>query len=476
VTDNRAAAARKRFEDAGAHARPAPVPAASRAEVARNAPCPCASGRRFKACCGSVVLQVLPAGPEPVRDRLWRALSLQERGQLGDARALYEEVLREEADVPDAVHMLGVILLQTGHYREALRHLWHAAHLFNWHFAAVHHNLGLVLAAELASATSPATCRLWQAYDKMVDGRRSARWDAAPRISVVIPSYNHGEYVESALESVFTQTYRSVEIIVIDDGSSDDSANRILGALRHSPFPWHFRARGNCGAANTINEAVASSSGEFVNVLNSDDRFAAARLTNMVDAIARTGEQWGFSRAALIDREGATIGADASLRAADLSYLTDNVGARDTVGFSFLSGNPSISSGALFFARPLFDRIGGFRDFRYNHDWDFCLRASLVAEPVFVPSAEYDYRVHASNTILESTADAQREADAMFTDFHCRAQTAGATANRFAPVPDIWGDRFYEQTFASGHARIMPTATLRALAGRAMARCASGNE
>jgi glycosyltransferase involved in cell wall biosynthesis len=468
-----AAAVRKLFDEMPAFARQADVGDASRRNLARNAPCPCASGRRFKSCCGAVVLQELPSCPERVRDRLWRALALQRSGQLNEARALYEEVLRDHADVPDAVHMLGVILLQTGHYREALHYLAHAAQLFDWSFAALHHNLGLALAAELGGGKDPATFRVWRAYDEMLDRRRGVRRDVAPRISVVVPSFNHAEYVESALESIFVQAYPSIEIIVIDDGSSDDSAHRILVALRHSPFPWRFHARGNRGAAETINQAVASSNGEFVNILNSDDRFAASRLTNMVDSIARTGEQWGFSRVALIDRDGATIGAQASLRAAELCYLTDNVGARDSVGFSFLSGNPSISSGALFFARSIFDRIGGFRDFRYNHDWDFCLRASLVAEPVFVSSAEYDYRVHASNTILESTADAQREVDAMFKDFHRHVHNGGDTANRFAPVPQVWGDRFYEQALASGHAGVMPPATLRVLSDRAMAQSAT---
>jgi glycosyltransferase involved in cell wall biosynthesis len=218
----------------------------------------------------------------------------------------------------------------------------------------------------------------------MLDRRHTTRRDAAPLVSVVIPSYNHRAYVESALESIFVQTYPSIEIIVIDDGSSDDSATRIRSTLCRSPFPWHFYARENCGAAGTINEAVASSKGEFVNVLNSDDRFAPSRLMNMVDAVARSGEKWGFSRVAFMDGDGEAIGAETSPRAADLAYLTDNVSARDTVGSSFLSGNPSISSGTLFFARTLFDRIGGFRDFRYNHDWDFCLRATLIAEPVFV--------------------------------------------------------------------------------------------
>ena len=440
------------------------------ADVARNAPCPCASGRRFKACCGSVIVEVGASLPDEVGDRLWRALALQQTGRLNEARALYEEVLRENADVPDAVHMIGVILLQTGHYRDALRYLFRAAELFDWKFAAAQHNLGLALAAEMSGGMDPATGQLWQAYDEMLDRRRTIRRDAAPLISVVIPSYNHCAYIESALESVFIQTYPSVEIVVVDDGSSDESVSRIRSTLCHSPFPWVFHARENVGAARTINDAVALSTGEFVNVLNSDDRFAPSRLIKMVDAVTRSGESWGFSRVAFLDRDGHAIGAETSLRAADLAYLTDNVGATDTLGFSFLSGNPSISSGALFFARELFDRLGGFRDFRYNHDWDFCLRASLLAEPVFVASAEYDYRLHSRNTILESTADAQREVDAMFTGFFQHTRRAGDWTNPFAPVPEIWGDRFFEQILASGRACAIPPATIRDLARRVMAR------
>jgi GT2 family glycosyltransferase len=448
--------------------------AVSHADVARNAPCPCASGRRFKACCGSLIVEARASCPQDVGDRLLRALALQQTGHLNDAQALYEEVLRKHADVPDAVHMLGVILLLTGHYSDALQRLCHAADLFEWRFAAAQHNLGLAVAAELSGRMAPATGQLWQAYDEMLDTRRTTRRAAVPLVSVVIPSYNHRAYVESALESIFIQTYPSVEIIVIDDGSSDDSASCIRSTLCRSPFPWHFHARENCGAARTINEAVALSKGEFVNVLNSDDRFTPSRLMNMVDAVARSGEKWGFSRVAFIDQGGEAIGAETSPRADDLAYLTDNASARDTVGFSFLSGNPSISSGALFFARALFDRIGGFRDFRYNHDWDFCLRASLIAEPVFVASAEYRYRLHANNTILESTADAQREVDAMFMNFHQHVQDACDFTNPFAPVPKIWGDRFFEQVLASGRACAIPPATLRALARRVIARGASG--
>jgi glycosyltransferase involved in cell wall biosynthesis len=437
--------------------------------VARNAQCPCGSGLRFKECCGKMVLPALQASQPQAVDRMQRALALQNEGQLTEAKVLYLEVLDLEPDVADAIHMLGVIHLQTGNYAEALRQLRRAADLFGWRLPAVRHNLGLAIVALLARRNYAETWRLWGDYDRRRDSLRQAARDVSPRVSVVIPSYNHADYIDAAIESVFRQTYASVELIVIDDGSTDDSVERIRTLLRRSPFPHRFHARENRGAAITLNEAVALSTGDFVNVLNSDDRFAPSRLTTMVDAVAGVGALWGFSRVALIDGGGSTLAPESSPRTAELSYLTDDVGARDTVGVSFLSGNPAISSGSLFFARPLFDRLGGFSDFRYNHDWDFCLRASLVAEPVFVPSAQYEYRIHEANTILESAIAAKHEADIMLNRFYGEALRMRSAENPFAPIPAVWGTRFFAQAFGRGHASIMPVDVLRDLAGRAAA-------
>lgn len=189
----------------------------------------------------------------------------------------------------------------------------------------------------------------------------------------------------------------------------------------------------------------------------------------MVDAVARRGALWGFSRVALVDGDGVALAADASPRTAEMTYLVDDVGARDTVGIAFLAGNPAISSGALFFARSLFDRLGGFRDLRYNHDWDFCLRACVIAEPVMVGSALYEYRVHGRNTILESTVAAKKEADAMFVDFHHAAVKMNSAPNPFAPVPAVWGARFFAHALGSGHAALLPSSVLSDLADRAAA-------
>jgi glycosyltransferase involved in cell wall biosynthesis len=452
------------------------VPAAGAATgeaVGRNAPCPCGSGWRYKACCGAAErsMPAAQAGATPVGALMARALALQRAGRLTDAAALYRDALARRPGLPDAVHMLGVTELQAGEYTAALRHLRRAADLFDWKPPAVRHNLGLAIAAVVATSDRPEVARRWEAYDRWRDTPRAAADDAPPRVSVVVPSFNHERYVEAALESVFRQTYPNTEIVIVDDGSADGSVGRIREAVRRSPFPVRFSARANRGAAATINEAVALSGGDFVNVLNSDDRFAPTRIATMVAAVARAGMRWGFSRATLMDETGAVVPPAASPRAADLAYRSDDVAACDTVGTAFLSGNPAITSGALFVDRALFDRLGGFADLRYNHDWDFCLRASLVAEPAFVPSPEYEYRLHPANTILESAHAAKREADTMFTRFYRHAVALPAAENPFAPVPAVWGARFFERALASGHAALLPGAVLCDLADRVLATC-----
>jgi hypothetical protein len=172
----------------------------------------------------------------------------------------------------------------------------------------------------------------------------------------------------------------------------------------------------------------------------------------MATAVAGSGASFGFARTRVI--------GDAGERDAEVAYLVDGAAARDTAGMALVAGNAAVSSGNLFFSRALFERLGGFADFRYNHDWDFALRASLLTEPVLVPRDEYEYRVHGANTIDESRAAAEAEMAAVFTRFYDVALATRAPANPFAPVPAVWGTRFFECVLAAGHASLLPIAVL----------------
>jgi glycosyltransferase involved in cell wall biosynthesis len=127
-----------------------------------------------------------------------------------------------------------------------------------------------------------------------------------PRVSVVIPSYNHGRYIVRSLESVLAQSYQDFEIVVVDDGSSDDSVEKIRSVddrrVTLEAFPE------NRGACVALNAAIRRARGEFIAVLNSDDFFLPGKLERQVgflDAHREIGAV--FARPSIVDQRGAAV-------------------------------------------------------------------------------------------------------------------------------------------------------------------------
>jgi alpha-1,3-rhamnosyltransferase len=104
-----------------------------------------------------------------------------------------------------------------------------------------------------------------------------------PLVTVVIPSYNHQDYVAQSIQSVFSQTYKEIELIVIDDGSSDASAKVIQKLLRGDKFK--FITRKNRGLATTLNEGIKLAKGQYICFLASDDYFMPKRVEHAVSRL-----------------------------------------------------------------------------------------------------------------------------------------------------------------------------------------------
>ncbi|MBS0251468.1 MAG: glycosyltransferase family 2 protein, partial [Proteobacteria bacterium] len=108
-----------------------------------------------------------------------------------------------------------------------------------------------------------------------------------PSISVLIPLYNHARYIGETLQSVLKQTSPVDEIIVLDDGSKDNSA-----AVAQAALQGHANARvirqTNRGAHNTINRLVEESRGDYLAVLNSDDAFMPTKIERCRNLLSRT--------------------------------------------------------------------------------------------------------------------------------------------------------------------------------------------
>ena len=106
-----------------------------------------------------------------------------------------------------------------------------------------------------------------------------------PVISVLIPAYNHEKYIRGTIESVLGQTYRDLEVVVINDGSTDGTDSAIR---EYKDSRVVYISRENRGAHNTINQAIALAQGEYVSILNSDDVYEADRLEKCLAYLQET--------------------------------------------------------------------------------------------------------------------------------------------------------------------------------------------
>ncbi len=120
--------------------------------------------------------------------------------------------------------------------------------------------------------------------------------------NVLVPSYNHAPFVERALRSIFAQTRPPEKLIVIDDGSKDESAEIIRRVLLECPFPSKLIARANRGLSVTLNEGFAETSGEYFAYLGSDDVWLPTFLEKRIELLEkRPNAVLAFGHAFLID-------------------------------------------------------------------------------------------------------------------------------------------------------------------------------
>lgn len=135
--------------------------------------------------------------------------------------------------------------------------------------------------------------------------------NSQPLVSIAVPSYNHARYVADCIRSIIDQTYSNVELIVIDDGSTDSSPE-IIKALEHQCAGrfrrFEFRARPNRGLTATLNEAIEWSQGEFFSAIASDDELLPHKTSALIDAFSDDKQVAGtFGGICLIDESGRAL-------------------------------------------------------------------------------------------------------------------------------------------------------------------------
>lgn len=111
-----------------------------------------------------------------------------------------------------------------------------------------------------------------------------------PLVSVVIPCYNHENFVKDCIQSVIDQTYENIELIIIDDGSKDNSVEKIqemISTCKERFFRFEFRHRPNKGLSATLNEALEWCQGVYYSAIASDDIIYAEKISIQVEYLEK---------------------------------------------------------------------------------------------------------------------------------------------------------------------------------------------
>lgn len=238
-----------------------------------------------------------------------------------------------------------------------------------------------------------------------------------PLVSVIVPAYNHASYVREAIESLLSQTLDHFEIIAIDDASLDDTAE-VLAAFDDPRISLH-RHEHNRGPAQTLNEGVALAKGEYLAILNSDDRYQPTRLAECVDIMQHQDKLLLGTHLELIDTSGMPI-VDPTFWwnqwYLDLIQLYRSSG---DLGTTLITGNLFISTSNFVLHRSLIERIGLFSDLRYVQDYDYLMRCLIrVPEAVqWIDRPLLQYRLHECNTIMEDAIAPVRQTIGMLARY-----------------------------------------------------------
>ena len=282
------------------------------------------------------------------------------------------------------------------------------------------------------------------------------------RVAIVIPLYNHSRYIGEALESVLNQSRRPDRVVVLDDGSKDDS---VEVARRYADRGVEVLTQENRGAHNTINTLVqmAAKDCDWIGILNSDDRYLPGRLAAILEAAARQpGKAVFCTGLQVMDENGALLPETAPR--SRWFHGAWSLGEQEGVGIPEWLGQANfVATTSNVLARASYLSANPFRPYRFNHDYFFLATAMLEQQLVVVPEPLMHYRVHGSNTITTRPDPLIREMVRMHLDlYHHHAEALRVQ-------PDL-RKRFYAfarsswDNMSSFHAGLFQVAVAQALA------------
>lgn len=223
-----------------------------------------------------------------------------------------------------------------------------------------------------------------------------------PRISVITPSYNQGQFIEETIRSVLLQDYPNLEYIVIDGGSTDNTLEIIE---RYKPWISYWVSEPDRGQAHAINKGIAESTGDIIAYLNSDDYYLTGTLFKVAETLMQNPQIDLFhGRCRYIDIQGNKIGEQ-------FGRITHYKEILDL--WNIWWGKRQFVQPEVFWTKRISDSIGVFQEeLNYVMDYEYWCRILLAGGKVsridqelacfrFTPNQKSNHSASVANELLQ---------------------------------------------------------------------------
>lgn len=268
--------------------------------------------------------------------------------------------------------------------------------------------------------------------------------EISPNVSVVVPAFNAAEWILPCLESILHQTYLSFEVIVINDGSKDET-QQIVERVASKDERVAIFQQGNSGQSAAINRGVRESRGMFIKIVDADDWINPGHLESQVRSLEGTQDvvsccSWGYFRE---DPWTAAPRLEQVDRDYDdpLNWLADSL----TMDEGMMGG------WRWLIPRGVWDRCGGYDErLGLNNDFDFSIRLLLASKGVrHAPDALYAYRKGVAGALSGTAGRKAMESAFLTTQLGCTSLLTREDSPRIRKICanrwQEWLYRFYPQ-------------------------------
>lgn len=223
-----------------------------------------------------------------------------------------------------------------------------------------------------------------------------AEGSSVPLVSAIVTSFNVRAYVSQAIESLLAQPYPNVELIVIDDGSTDGTAE-IVDRFRSEPRVRVFHQE-NAGSAAARNAGARVARGTFLAFLDGDDVATEQRISAGVRALGNHPDAaLAYGRIDLVDEQGLLLASRSNLSRYRSGWVANELRYRNFIPFSTITVRPGA-----------FWALGGFDEtVRSSEDWEFLFRLTCRYPVIFVDRRMVLYRVRRGSKTMDIKAKEQ---------------------------------------------------------------------